>query len=86
MISAEVVSVTGATFDGMISSRNSSRLARAARNEADDRRLLVGLHLGGVVGVVEGEHLDHVLERPFGERRAVVRLDLASSRSGRLPG
>ena len=78
--------MTGATLDGMISSRNSSRLARAARARRTTVASWSAFIAGVVVGVVEAEHLDHVLERPFGERAAVVGLDLGSSRSGRLPG
>ncbi len=50
--------------------------------EADEGRLLVGLHRGVVVGVGEGEHLDHLLDRPLGQRAAVVGLDLQPERAG----
>ena len=74
--------MTGATLDGMISSRNSSRLARAARARRTTVASWSAFIAGVVVGVVEAEHLDHVLERPLGERAAVVGLDLEPERAG----
>ncbi len=76
-----VVGRAAPCLPAMISISSSRPTLRAASNSVRSFCLLLGLQLGRIVGMIEAQALDAVVDRPFDELRADVLAELEAQRA-----